>query len=1145
MGAAPAPPSQAGDAVASHPFENIMKKFQSRGPAQGQPGTPDDIARREFLSRAAAAGMAFGLPPLLSSCGGNSASLAEPPVTESRLLFFNLSNSRHIATDHHLNIAGQRFKLTPVSDAPHVLHLARQGNGFLRSVSGTSITHHVEASLPANAVALGYVSCLENPAAGTWAMSSLYLSLPQSAYEAAAERIRGQMQRSAKRRFYGMPAARGAADMREEAMFIDSHDHASAMIGAHAELLSLDPESAAYIHASYIGPDQTTVRLAATLQARGMATVEQSPGQHNPTGWATLRPLLMIGSTRTPIPYRKSDGKLNIYTPDWHPDVDIGVARAVVSVHPQVRDDETLGFDVTPVTGGRKLSAQEVRGRIWGRRDGIGHIEHRAGIAAEPPVAMTFTAATPETGLYVTQPDVGNSGGAIDITLDNVNNWFLRWLGMWVRFYGTDPTAGPIPTSQLPSDTLSTFQNAHPHNSDTATALFVGMLPPVDTLAGIPFLPGTFAPVIKKPAQAASMEVLYGGLGKSGSVDDPEDLRLAGENATVFFNYFVVGMYMAAGAAGLSSAGSLFFDLCLKGLIAEIQAIRTAIVNHQSISPEALVLVFCKTVFDAGASALIEKIVQFVLTELAAATIIDSVPVIGTIARAVSVAIEAVNLAETTIEIAISPPIYRFNLVLTHTLTTTIQPQKLGNDPGRFPTTAAGETLYYRVSYLFDNGTPHLLAPVDVAGGSATPIPVALSNIPLGGRVNIVVGFYIRRAGTPAGQNDWCAAQGSTGLVDNNVAATPDIHVENIKKPIQADTVYIHTSKTILDGSGRHAWLPDLDGSHAPAFLPLPNNQQPSLGGLRDITIRQDRYVGYAWQAYSGGHKGCASKAPGQFDYAANVGVFPGNAEQGYASTGCGLASGSALSYSLLSDDAANVWLDPDNLYLRPVSLGAAPAFPTPAAGLALGQLNLASSGLLLHPSGQIVSINTENSKLEMLRMPSKAVDEATASRLHLARTYAGTGSRPGLMRSPVAAAVSSDGVILVLEGSDGNNRIQAFDTGGNAVPYFSKQPRQYFLQLSTASNALYLDLAVENSGYLYVLSRGDNDVHRLDIYHAGQAGPAPICSTVGINAARLAVDFWRSVYTLNYEVLRLPDGNIPATLTEPSISLWVPPAPV
>jgi hypothetical protein len=1119
-----------------------MKKTLSRGPGHKSAGLPSDIARREFLSRAAAAGMALGLPPLLSACGGNTAVDAAPP-TESRLLFFNLSRNRHGATEHHLNIAGQRFRLTPVAEAPQVLHQARQDNGFLRSISETSITHHVEASLPANAVALGYVSCLEDPEAGTWAMSSIYLSLPQSSYEAAASRMRGQIQRSAKRRFYGLPTALGAADMREEAMLIDSHDHASALIGAHAELLSLDPESAAFIHAGYIGPHQTTVQLAATLQARGMATVQQSPGQHNPSGWATLRPLLN-NNVNPPAPYRKSDGSLNIYMPDWHPDVDIDVARAVMAVHPLTRDDETLGLDATPVASGRTRSAQETKGRIWQRRDGIGHIERRAAAAAEPPVAMTFTTATPETGLYVTQPDIAGGDGALSITLGNVENWFLRWLGVWVRFYGTDPAAGPIATSQLPADTLSTFQGAHPRGSDTATALFVGILPQASTIAGIPFSPGTFAPVIRKPAQAASMEVLYGGLGFSGSFADPIEFRLPGIVSTVFYNYFIVGLYLLAGASGLEQTAGAFVDLCVKGIIAALVDIHNATSNGQPISPEGLLMAFCDTVFNAGASSLVTQFVQLVLTKLAVANIIDSVPAIGTIARAVSVTIDAIELAETTIEIGISPPVYHFNLVLTHTLSTTIQPQGIDNAPGRFPTTAAGEALYYRVSYLFDNGTPHLMAPVDIAGGSATPIPVTLSNIPLGGRVNIVVGFYLRRAGTPAGQNDWCAAQGSTGLVDNNGATAPDIHVQNVKKPIQASTVYIHTSKTVLDGSGNHAWLPDPDGSHGPAYLPPPGDQQPSLGGLRNITIRQDRYVGYAWKSYSGGRTGCASNAPGQFDYAANVGAYPGKAEQGYTNTACGLVSGSALGYSLLSDDAANVYLDPDRLFLRPVSLGAAPAFAGPASGLALGQLNLASNGLLLHPSGQVVSINTEHGKLEMLRMPAKAVDEATAGRLHLARTYAGTGSRPGLMLAPIAAAVSSDGVILVLEGSDGNNRIQAFDTGGNPVPYFKNQPRSYFLQLPTSGNPLYLDLAVEYSGYLYVLSSGDNDVHRLDIYHAGQAGTAPICSTVGINAARLAVDFWRSVYTLNYEVLRLPDGSIPATLTEPSISLWLPPAP-
>ena len=49
-----------------------------------------------------------------------------------------------------------------------------------------------------------------------------------------------------------------------------------------------------------------------------------------------------------------------------------------------------------------------------------------------------------------------------------------------------------------------------------------------------------------------------------------------------------------------------------------------------------------------------------------------------------------------------------------------------------------------------------------------------------------------------------------------------------------------------------------------------------------------------------------------------------------------------------------------------------------------------------------------------------------------------------------------------------------------------------------------------------------------------------PISTTRHVNAARLAVDFWRNIYTLNYEILKLPGGGIPP-VAEPSVSLWVP----
>ena len=61
--------------------------------------------------------------------------------------------------------------------------------------------------------------------------------------------------------------------------------------------------------------------------------------------------------------------------------------------------------------------------------------------------------------------------------------------------------------------------------------------------------------------------------------------------------------------------------------------------------------------------------------------------------------------------------------------------------------------------------------------------------------------------------------------------------------------------------------------------------------------------------------------------------------------------------------------------------------------------------------------------------------------------------------------------------------------------------------------------------------------VYRLDIYHPTQTGTAPISTTTNVNAAKIAIDFWRNVYTLNYEVLARPSPG----LAEPSVSLWVP----
>ena len=82
-----------------------------------------------------------------------------------------------------------------------------------------------------------------------------------------------------------------------------------------------------------------------------------------------------------------------------------------------------------------------------------------------------------------------------------------------------------------------------------------------------------------------------------------------------------------------------------------------------------------------------------------------------------------------------------------------------------------------------------------------------------------------------------------------------------------------------------------------------------------------------------------------------------------------------------------------------------------------------------------------------------------------------------------------------------------------------------------------YLAMSTETKGYVYVLSYvGNGSVvsdYRLDVY---QPNGSWLTRTTGLNAARIVVDIWRNVYSLNYESFGGPHGR-----TEPSVSLWAP----
>ena len=486
------------------------------------------------------------------------------------------------------------------------------------------------------------------------------------------------------------------------------------------------------------------------------------------------------------------------------------------------------------------------------------------------------------------------------------------------------------------------------------------------------------------------------------------------------------------------------------------------------------------------------------------------------------------QIGETSYAAASSPRAYIDKISLTHDVTVTLFHDP--TDPAGFPATAAS----YQVTLLFDGGSPQTVVGQMPSTTVTDPIVVTFTDVPAGGQVKADVGFY-SATGSLVGQ-------GSVDPVHNDPTLDPqplNITITELLVKLTSATVYAHKEKIQLDSSGNHVWF----GTTTPPSVQTPHGLCDNVNGhicsWTDITVSTvNASVGYAWEAYNAAVRDCVSNGLGQLHQFANISITQ-NPQSGYLFSGCGFSGVTRIVYDLMGKEEWNFYLDPTNgkNFIRQIRLsaGGVSSYDSPTSNKAFGRLQFPSDALLLHPLGKIVSLNTSLNKMEVLDLPPAAVADADAP---VAQPYSGVGTREGLMDGPLHAALTAQMVILVLEQS--NNRIQAFDLGGNPVPYFDGA---YFVPLKDPpGTARYLDLAVEYAGYLYVLSYTGNGpfTYHLDLYTPDGAW---LARTSGINADKLAVNYWRDLFALNYEVLTLPGGALPSR-TEPSVSHWIPSTP-
>jgi hypothetical protein len=164
--------------------------------------------------------------------------------------------------------------------------------------------------------------------------------------------------------------------------------------------------------------------------------------------------------------------------------------------------------------------------------------------------------------------------------------------------------------------------------------------------------------------------------------------------------------------------------------------------------------------------------------------------------------------------------------------------------------------------------------------------------------------------------------------------------------------------------------------------------------------------------------------------------------------------------------------------------------------------------------------------------------------------TRGATITDKAILNSRVLVRAQAAGSLWIINDTDATQSYRISKDAGDAkklnAVYYNPSMN---LHVEDEEKITYLDLGVEMQGFIYVLSyTGEGKLvenYKLDLYdptgkwlsRTPDKNKDP--KATGVNGARLVVDMWRSMYTLNFEHFQGPGGR-----TEPSVSTWLPTTP-
>lgn len=611
----------------------------------------------------------------------------------------------------------------------------------------------------------------------------------------------------------------------------------------HPQLGSRDPDTAAIVTDDYIRHSPKLDAFAADI-----STLGRSPT----TGWCLTEKStapngeILTWGSKWEGRAGKEVEQYNINpalvgTANTPPDMDTGIAVVSHSVRGSADDPELFNksWTVNQGTGGVTSDAKATTSRIALRtsRPGTGG----------GAVTLTVNNKTPGYGVEVDAGSITytplNNGNAL-VTI-NVLNDFLRTLGCYAQFRDADghPIANPSGwINQFPD---GKFGQALLQPSKSK--LFICGAEAVDTIMGIPVPPDPAMLDFIWPANAATCDLLLGGLG-TRSWDN--DVDWYGVLNTGMFQYAIPVLLLYAAAAVPNSgwykrimsdkAAKAAFYTLMGELFGGYVASKIATDNTK-----ALLVLFGKMAAGLIVHKSLAAFANYIGNVLIDSELAGAIPFAGWAFHALCMAIDTAALAETTVEVLMSPATYDLTLTREMSARVTVSPDPTHGSNVGAPIWPTRATRYQCVLQV-RNGTTYTVKG-NLPKERDRPVVVNYDLLPTGGSFQVIFAVY--------SDNDWLAGKWEgpwTPAVPpgDNTPLSMSGSITEALAPLTASTQYVYKKKLGYDKTkNKHVWIEHEQPTaliHALSGAPDGHN----LSQIPGITINNRAFMlGYTWQA--------------------------------------------------------------------------------------------------------------------------------------------------------------------------------------------------------------------------------------------------------------------------------------------------------